>query len=87
MALHAVDYFQTLYIAGHPNDYSETNIFLGSRPSKAEVSHYFALTGALLYGVCKYLPEESQGWVAYPWITIESGAIGNNINLGVKFSF
>lgn len=90
LALHVVDWGQTLDIENHP-DLRETNPILGSHPSRGEINTYFIATGLLhpivSYGLRKYAPD---GWVqAWQYVTIgvELGAVGNNASIGIGFGF
>lgn len=91
LALHVVDWGQTLYIADHPREFHECNPILGSHPSRGEVNAYFIATGLLhpvvSYGLRKYAPD---GWVQawqYGTSAMEIICIGNNLAIGVGFGF
>ncbi len=91
LALHVVDWGQTLEVSNHPEKYHEHNVILGKHPSRGEVNAYFIATGLLhpvvSYGLRKYTPD---GWVqAWQYVTIgiEVGATANNFKLGIGFGF
>lgn len=47
LALHALDYKQTMKIAANPDRYAEKNKILGAHPSKGAVTGYFIASGIL----------------------------------------
>lgn len=47
LALHALDYKQTMKIAANPDRYAEKNKILGAHPSKEAVTGYFIASGIL----------------------------------------
>lgn len=80
--LHTADYLQTRQIAKNPDRWHETNPALGLHPSVGRVNSYFAITGIALYGAC----ESGIGgkWLKYGWIAVSTGAIANNLSLGIQ---
>ena len=95
MALMAVDWGQTRYIAQHP-EYYEVNPILGRHPSTKAVDLYFV--GAMIvHPVISYLlPSKAEifGVTINPrriWqagtIVLELGCVANNARLGIGFSF
>lgn len=87
LALHVVDWGQTLEIADNPGQYHEHNPVLGSHPSRGEVNRWFAITG-LLHPVVSYaLPDEVRPYWQYGTIGIEVICIGNNVSLGIGMGF
>ncbi len=91
LALHGVDWGQTLDIADHPEKWHERNPVLGSHPGRGEVNAYFIATGLLhpvvSYGLRKYAPDGwSEAW-QYGTIGLELYCVGNNYSLGIGMGF
>ena len=90
MALHTIDYLQTLSISGschQENAIYETNPLLGRCPSKAEVTRYFAISGVAMYALHEALPDRYKRYASYVWVTVEAGAVANNVKVGVRIKF
>lgn len=91
LALHVVDWNQTLYIVDHPREFHECNPILGSHPSRGEVNGYFIATGLLhplvSYGLKKYAPPGwSEAW-QYITIGVELGITAHNASVGIGFGW
>lgn len=88
LALHGVDWGQTLYIADHPGEYHERNrLMFSEHPSRGEVNLKFAV-GAVLHPLVSYLlPDEYRPWWQYGTIGLEAACVGNNISLGIGMGF
>lgn len=83
---HAVDYKQTRQAAKTPDDYKESNFFLGSHPSVKRIDTHFLLTGAAHVLVSHYLKKEKRLWqqVTMGWELI---MVGNNYSVGLEVKF
>lgn len=87
MVLHTVDYMQTMGISKSCNNngrFHETNPILGRCPSAAKVGKYFLATAAAM-AVIHY--QFKTNIPAYLWLTVETGAVANNVNLGISMRF
>lgn len=82
-----VDYGQTLYIADHPDKYSESNGMMGDHPSRKEVREYFVLYYLTATGLTWVLPAKWSHWYQRGVITMEIYSTVNNKYIGVGFSF
>jgi hypothetical protein len=88
------DMSQTLTIARNPDRYYEKNPILGRHPSEDFVTGYF-VAGMIFHPVVSYfLPPKSKKykWInrenwQYAWIVVETGAVANNLIVGIGFSF
>lgn len=90
LGLHLADWAQTRNLTRKFNDggtWHETNPILGKAPHQDKVDAYFALTGLAHYLLSKNLPEKWRDPFQNVTIGMEAGAIGNNINLGIKTKF
>lgn len=56
LGLSYVDYKQTIYIAEHPEEFSERNSFLGNHPSKNRVTNHFIIATGINLIFMDYLP-------------------------------
>lgn len=87
LALHVVDWGQTLDIADHPEKWHERNPVLGDHPSRGRVNVWFAGT-ALLHPVISYvLPKPYREAWQYGTIGVEVWCVGGNAKLGVGMGF
>ena len=90
LALHAVDYAQTLVIAHScrydtgPDPYRESNPLLGRCPTHAAVGRYFLGTAAALT-LAHYKFESHNTTKA--WLAVELLAVGNNYRIGLRGRF
>ena len=79
----AVDWAQTRDIRNHPIS-NETNGFLGTNPSNAQINRYFITCAILHVGISYALPIE----VRFLWqsvtIAMEIGVTSNNAHLGLR---
>lgn len=87
LAMHIVDWRQTVYIAQHRTDFHEKNPLLGLHPSIGRTNNYFLATGALMTAAHFLLPPEYAVWSTRVWLVVGTGAVARNISLGVKTSF
>jgi hypothetical protein len=93
--LHTVDYFQTMQISKHPEDfYEEYNPFIGEHPSEKGVSIWFLSTAILHPFISNYLPEKIRFYIfeirprelfQNSSIIVSSSLIINNIEIGIRF--
>lgn len=87
LALHVVDWGQTLEIADNPERWHERNPVLGSHPSRGEVNRWFLGT-AVLHPVVSYLlPDDLRPYWQYGTIGLELYCVGNNAALGIGMGF
>jgi hypothetical protein len=86
-ALHAYDYAQTMWLAGHCNheNWHEQNVILGRCPTKAQVTGYFAATGVLLW-IASDQPW-ARDWLPQLWAIVGLAAVANNQTIGIKVEF
>ena len=87
LALHVVDYSQTLEISDNPNRWYEKNPIIGKHPSRGEVNTYFLITGLLHPAVAYVLPKPYREIFQYSTIAIEIYCVGNNYSLGIGGRF
>ena len=73
------DWGQTRYIIKHPEQYHETNVYLGAHPSSGRINVYFAT----VIGVGLLLPPSWQ-WALSAF---EISVIAHNRSIGVRVSF
>ena len=90
LALHAVDYAQTLEIAHScrydlgPDPYREANPILGRCPTHAAVGRYFLGTAAALT-VLHFTTK--QRYTTYGWLALEAAVVGRNFSIGLRGRF
>lgn len=82
-----VDWGQTLYIASNPDDYKESNVFLGDHPSRDKVNMYFPCAIALHTAVAYVLPDKYRRYWQLFWIGYETGMVVHNTSIGIKVDF
>lgn len=87
MALHAVDWGQTLEIARNPRDYSEMNPVLGDHPSVGKVNLYMGAWAVAHPLVSYLLPRTWRDTWQYLTIGVSFTCTANNFNLGLKVKF
>jgi len=86
LALHVVDWGQTLYISDNP-EYHDHCPALGKHPSRAKVNLWFAST-AILHPVVTYmLPKEYRPYWQGGTIAMEVACTLNNRKCGIRVSF
>lgn len=87
MMLHTADYLQTMGISKscrNGGGFYETNPILGKCPSASKVGKYFLAT-AVAMAVIHYKFDTNVP--AYAWIVVETGAVANNVKLGISMRF
>lgn len=77
------DWQQTLDISKNPEDFAESNPFLGPHPNEGKVHMYFAGC-AMTHALVAYMlpPEYSKLWQV-TWIGIQSNVTEHNTNNGL----
>jgi hypothetical protein len=87
LALHLVDWGQTLEIIRPGNGVHEANPILGPFPSRGDVNAYFAGTSLLMFVIAHALPEMRRpllwGYVAVGLLTVTR----NHVVFGVRVGF
>ena len=83
----ALDWAQTRYAARHPSRYSERNPIIGEYPSTAKVDQYFALASLLMIGASYVLPRRERRLFLSAVLVVETSAVVNNYQIGVKIDF
>jgi len=87
LAVHAVDWAQTRYIADHPGTYYEQNPVFGKHPSTDKVDLMF-LTGALVHiGITHFLPADYRPYFQSGTIGLSLMCIINNKSKGIGLNF
>jgi hypothetical protein len=85
--LAAVDWAETRTIAANPNMWHEQNPILGLHPSLSSVNKYFVFTG-LAHAVIAYMLSPTYRRIfELSTISLEVGAVGNNMTLGIGMKF
>lgn len=90
LALHAVDYAQTLEIAHScrydlgPDPYRESNPILGRCPTHAAVGRYFLGTAAAM--TVLHITTK-QRYTTYGWLALEAAVVGRNFSIGLRGRF
>lgn len=82
-----VDWSQTRYIAHHPEQFFETNQYLGRHPSAGEVNTYFAAYTIITVAVARTLPSRYRKWWLAGISLVELDAIRGNVRLGIRMNF
>ncbi len=83
----AIDWGQTRDIVARPDEFYETNPFLGPHPRRSRVDAYFA--GWILANCAVTRLLEGDLRKAWLWSinTIQLGVVQNNVNIGLKVNF
>jgi hypothetical protein len=85
--LAVVDWAETRTIAANPNMWHEHNPIIGLHPSLSSVNKYFVFTG-MAHAVIAYILSPTYRKVfETSTITLEVGAVGNNMTLGIGMKF
>jgi hypothetical protein len=87
LALHTIDWGQTLHISDNPNEFRETNFLLGEHPSRGNVTEYFIATGIGHILITHILPTEWRKYWQWSTIALEIGCTANNYKLGISATF
>ena len=83
----AYDWMQTLYIVEHPDEYSETNIFLGDHPSRGKTNIYFgSVIAATLFFAYSDVNDDLKKLGLGAITVLELGVIMKNKSIGIKAS-
>jgi hypothetical protein len=83
----ALDWAQTRYASRYPSRYSERNPVMGEHPSTAKVDQYFAIASLLMAGVTYILPRTERRLFLSGVIVVETSAVVNNYQIGIKLDF
>lgn len=90
------DWGTTLDIVAKPDQYHETNWYLGEHPSRGKVNKYFSIAIAAQWGIAWALPTDAEifnchikprRWFQYVWTGVESAATAHNLAIGLRFNF
>lgn len=87
LAVTAVDWGQTRYIARHPARFQETNAILGPHPSLGAVNTYFISAIALGAVIAHHLPRQQRKWFLGGIAVVEIVVTHRNYRLGVGMDF
>ena len=82
-----LDWNQTLQIARHPEEYSETNPVLGEHPSVGKVNTLMSLGIVSHAFVTWAIPKEYRPYWQYIWIGIETQSVHMNWQSGLRINF
>lgn len=86
LALHAVDYGQTLEIARN-KAYFERNAILGGSPSRSAIHGYFLTTGAAIVAGHYLTKGKARRFIMTAAIVNGAVSVANNYSIGVKVAF
>lgn len=88
LGLLAADCSQTLYIARHPNRYSEddSKIFIGKHPSKRDVLFHCTAIAIIHTAIADKLNDPYRTYWQSIFIIIESDAVNHNREIGIGLS-
>lgn len=82
-----LDWHQTLQIAKHPDEYSETNFIIGEHPSEGRVNILMP-AGIVLHALVTYaLPRKYRPLWQYVWIGEEAACVYQNWRTGLTVRF
>jgi len=87
LVLHTIDWGQTLYVVEHPDDYRETNGFLGNHPSRGKVNTWFIITGLLHVGAANWLSPTYRDAFQYITIGYQANNVSRNYSIDIKMEF
>ena len=90
LALHLIDWGQTLYIADNPKIYSEINPIIGAHPTRERVNQYFLMSGATIYLADKAIKKRHSklsGVFRVVLITTQFAVVQSNYRIGIKIGF
>ena len=87
VGLAVLDWNQTLQIAKHPDEYSETNFIIGEHPSEGRVNILMP-AGIVLHALVTYaLPRKYRSFWQYVWIGEEAACVYQNWRTGLTVRF
>jgi len=87
LALKAVDFGQTRYIAQHPERFRECNPIIGRHPSESDVIVYFALGAVVDAAVAHFLPSKWRKIYLGARIATSLVCVANNASIGLKVAW
>jgi hypothetical protein len=82
----AVDWSQTITTSRDPG-LTEVNPILGEYPSSGRVDKYFAAWMVAHPLISHILPATMRRHWQHAALVVQAGAVGNNINLGIRMNF
>lgn len=91
-----LDWGTTLDIVDRPDEFHETNWYLGEHPSRGKVNKYFAIVIAANWGIAWALPTDAEilnyhvkprRWFQYVWVGAETAVVAHNLSIGLRFNF
>lgn len=86
LALIAIDWGQTRYIARNTDRYYERNPLIGRKPDLGDVNYHFVASIALVAAVAHFIPEWRTGFLS----GVAAGQLGvviNNRSIGIQVRF
>lgn len=87
LAVHLIDWGQTLDIVDRAYDYKESNHYLGEHPSRGDVNRYFLLVGAGHYLVSNFLDNEYRlAWQQTTFV-VQLSMVLRNASIGLNVNF
>jgi hypothetical protein len=87
VSLLVVDMGQTLYIAGHPDEWRDINPILGEHPDEGKVWGYFISCAVVHTLVSLALPPKSRAIWQYSTIAVEGLVVGRNYGIGIGMEY
>lgn len=71
----------------HYTEVGPAKYFVGNNPGEVETAAFFTLTGLLHVGVTHYLPAKYRPYWQGVTVTIQTGYVLNNYQLGLRWGF
>jgi hypothetical protein len=87
LAVDTVDWLQTRNIARNPDQFYETNSYLGKHPSVGKVNGYFATMMLVHVGIVTVLPSKHRSTFQFTSIFYELRCVNGNYQLGISAKF
>lgn len=87
IAIHVIDWGQTLDIARRSNQYSEINPLMGRHPSVGRVNNLMILGTVAHIGGAYLCPKNLRGVYQWTSIIVNAGFIIHNHKIGLKVRF
>lgn len=85
--LNIIDWGQTLDIVDKPDQYYETNPYLGDHPSRGKVNRYFACSMAAKILTTHLLPSNLRKYWLGSNIMVSGYYVNNNYHIGLRVNF
>ena len=86
LALHLIDWGQTMNIHQDPVHYRELNPLIGTHPSRGDVNRYFIGSTVFVYTMDKYILKENKTF-RFIAISLAAAAVVRNQTIGLKVRF